>query len=330
MPHPRVEHSPHGLGVHNLESDKFMTKLARMQHLLIVLIGAMVVLAACGSRTEATPEPLPTAVPPTVTPIATPTNTPTAVPIATEVVVEPSDEDPEPEAATIVVAVNAEFKPFIFLDDNGNMAGFDVDLMNALSAAGNFEVGYQDRPFEGMLDALAAGEYDAAISAITITDARKEQVDFTAPYFQPGQAPVSFFSSGQGLGVRTDDATITGVASLTGGVNVGVKRDTTGDEYASTLEGITIVRFDDAAQALDALVDGTVQAVIVDITVIVDYIGQSQGAVKLVGGPVTQEEYGIAVNKGRPDVRELLDAALVQIREDGTYDQIFANWFGSP
>jgi ABC-type amino acid transport substrate-binding protein len=302
-----------------------MTNHARIQ---LLGIGTLLVLmlAACGgSRANATPEPPVTAetpIPPTVT-------APDA-PEATEEPAELSGEASASQTALLIVAVNAEFKPFIFMDENGNMVGFDVDLMNALSAAGNFEVGYEDRPFEGMIDAVAAGEYDAAISAITITDERREKVDFTAPYFQPGQAPVSFFSSGQGLAVRTDEATITGKESLTSGVIVGVKRSTTGDDYVSALDGVTVVRFDEASQALDALVEGEVAAVVVDIAVMTDYIKQSQGAVKLVGGPVTEEEYGIAVNKDRANVRELLDAALAQIREDGTYDQIFAKWFGSP
>ena len=300
--------------------------------MLAVSVMVALSLAACGgSREAAAPEATATEAPAEAEPTAAPTAEPTAAPAtAPEATQETTAQEPAAQTSGISVAVNAEFKPFLFMDENGNLAGFDVDLMNALSAAGNFEVGYENRAFEGMLDALAAGEYDAAISAITINDTRRQIVDFTAPYFQPGQAPVSFFSSGQGLGVRTDESAITGKESLTSGVIVGVKSGTTGDDYVSTLEGVTVVRFDEASQALDALVDGAVDAVVVDIAVITDYIKQSQGAVKLAGGLVTEEEYGIAVNKERADVREMLDAALAQIRADGTYDQIFAKWFGSP
>lgn len=247
-------------------------------------------------------------------------------------------EEATPEAAAeapaattgLSVAVNASFPPFLFTDDSGNLAGFDIDLMNALSAAGNFEVGYEDRSFDGMLEALAAGDYDAAMSAITINDTRRQIVDFTEPYFQPGQAPVSFFSAGQGMGVRSDEADIMGVDSLPGGSIVGVKRGTTGDDFASELESVTVVRFDESEQTLDALVDGAVDAAIVDIAVITNYIKESQGQVKLVGGLVTEEEYGIAVNPERPDVLDMLNAALEQVRADGTYDAIFDKWFGTP
>jgi ABC-type amino acid transport substrate-binding protein len=96
-------------------------------------------------------------------------------------------EEAAPAAPTsgLNVAVNANFRPFLFTDENGNLAGFDIDIMNALSAAANFEVGYEDRSFDGMLDALAAGEYDAAMSAITINDTRKEKVDFTCAVMTP-------------------------------------------------------------------------------------------------------------------------------------------------
>jgi polar amino acid transport system substrate-binding protein len=307
-----------------------MQKNARI-HLLVISALLLLMLAACGgSKATATPEPpAPTATSAAaVAPTAASPATPAA---ATQAPTQTLATAPS-QTSVITVAINAEFKPFVFKDETGNIVGFDMDLMNALSAAGNFEVAYATRPFEGMIDDVAAGKYDAAISAITITDARKQQVDFTAPYFQPGQAPVSYFSSGQGLGVRTDDATITSAASLTAtaGISVGVKRDTTGDAFVSALPGVNVVRFDESTQALDALVAGKVEAVVVDIAVLTDYIKQSQGKVKLAGGLVTEEEYGIAVNKQKPQVREMLDAALTKIRADGTYDKIFAKWFGAP
>jgi polar amino acid transport system substrate-binding protein len=292
--------------------------------LLVITAIAVLLLSACG-RTNETPTPEPAVTEPEVVaaPAATATSEPTPEPVA-------QPEATSAETTGITVAVNANFKPFLFVNENDQLAGFDIDIMNALSAVGNFEVAYEDRKFDGMLDALAAGDYDAAMAAITINDTRKEYVDFTAPYFQPGQAPVSFFSGGQGIGVRSDDTNVTVLDDLSAGTIVGVKRGTTGDDFASDLESVTIVRFDESEQALDALVDGAVDAVVVDVAVITNYIKESQGKVKLVGGPVTEEEYGIAVNKERTDVLEMLNAALTQIREDGTYDQIFAKWFGAP
>ena len=109
-----------------------------------------------------------------------------------------------------------------------------------------------------------------------------------------------------------------------------VKTGTTGDDFVVNETDAEVVRYAEAAPALDALVAGEVDAVVLDIAVMTDYIKTHPGAVKLVGGLVTEEEYGIAVNKDRPEVLERLTAALDQIRGDGTYDRIFAKWFGAP
>lgn len=309
-----------------------MHRLLVVRHVVVVLCAAALV-SACGGE-----EPTPTAPPPTptaievVAPTATP-EPPTPEPTATQA----PTPLPQGEAAptlwpmtSITVAVNAEFKPFLYKDETGRLVGFDIDLIEALATAGNFEPAYVDRAFDGMLEGVAAGQYDAAISAITINDARKELVDFTPAYFEPGQAPVSFFSSGQGLAVAGDNATITGTASLIDGVKVGVKTGTTGDDFATNETGAEVVRFPESEPALDALVAGEVDAVVLDIAVMTDYIKTHPGAVKLVGGLVTQEEYGIAVNKERPELLERLTAALEQIRSNGAYDAIFAKWFGAP
>jgi ABC-type amino acid transport substrate-binding protein len=316
----------------SIQPDKFTVRHSLVPLFTIAVVVLLLASACGGSESTAAPEEIATepevATVAPVEPTAEPTVEPQQEPIS-----EPAEETSvqEPSQTTgISVAVNANFKPFLYTDENGNLAGFDIDIMNALSAAGNFEVGYEDRAFDGMLEALAAGDYDAAMAAITINDKRKQIVDFTTPYFEPGQAPVSFFSAGQGIGVRSDNTDIMGTDDLSGGKIIGVKLGTTGDDFVSALDSVTVVRFDESKQTLDALVDGAVDAAVVDIAVITDYIKQSQGKVKLVGGPITEEEYGIAVNKDRRDVLEMLDAALAQIRSDGTYDQIFAKWFGTP
>ena len=121
-----------------------------------------------------------------------------------------------------------------------------------------------------------------------------------------------------------------GKDDLANGLVVGVKRGTTGDDYVAALPDVTIARFDESSEALDALAGGTVDAVVVDVAVIADYTKNNVGQVKLVGGPLTDEVYGIAVSKDRPDVLAMLNEALAEIRADGAYDQIVAHWFSAP
>src|SRR5215203_2411963 len=112
-----------------------MTKAPRI-HLLLVSALLLLLLAACGGGAEATPEPPAATVAPAT---VAPTDAPQAPEQATEA---PAAEASADHPASIVVAVNAAFKPFIYMDETGKMVGFDLDLMNALSSAGGFEVGF--------------------------------------------------------------------------------------------------------------------------------------------------------------------------------------------
>jgi ABC-type amino acid transport substrate-binding protein len=236
-----------------------------------------------------------------------------------------------PQVAALHVGVNAEFEPFVFLDPQGNLAGFDIDLLNALSAAGGFEVSYTNVPFDTLLAGVAAGEYDAAISAITITDERQQQVSFTDPYFEPGQGLLSYWSAGQGIAVPLSTTTILGAEDLGPGMRVGVKSGTTGADFVASETEAEGVPFAEADLALDALARGEVDAVVLDVAVIAEYISLHQAAsIKLTGRPVTDERYAMAVNPARPEVLALLNATLAQIRQDGTYETIVNKWFSNP
>ncbi len=285
----------------------------------LLLLGALILgLAACGApaATPAAPEPT-----------VAPTAAAEAVPAAT-VAAEPTPSTAQ--TGVITVGIDPAFEPFVFVKD-GKLAGFDVDLLNAMAADGDFEVAYVVSSFDEIFQGLQSGKYDAAISAITITDARKEIVDFTAPYFESGNAPVSFYNPGQGIAIRTDNTTITGPESLTEGVRVGVKTGTTGAAFATEKTTAELVEFAESKLALEALAAGELDAVIVDIPVIVGFIKSNPAAgLRVTGGPVTDEAYGIAVSKEKPEVLVTLDAALAKVRAGDQYAKLFNTWFGTP
>lgn len=302
----------------------------------LLLFGMILALLLAGcSRSTPTPEAAPVAEEPAATPAdaadepADEAATDGADEGAAEGVAE--GETAAAQTAVITVGVNAQFEPFVYLDANGNLAGFDIDIMNALNAVMDFEVAYENTTFEALFTDLESGQIDAAISAITVTDARKERVDFTEPYFASGLSPVSYFSAGQSLATRTDNTTVTGVDGLTEGVKLGVKQGTTGAEYAAANTTAEIVPFEESTPLLQALVNGDIDAVILDAPVIIRFIKSNLGAsIKLTGGPITEEVYAIAVGKERPQVLDGLNEGLQIIQEDGTYDAIYTKWFGAP
>lgn len=285
----------------------------------LLMVGLVMLLAACGGGAAAPTEPAvvaeatsePLSVEPTLI-LSTPT-TITA-----------------PSLAVLSVGVNAQFKPFVYYDEQGRLVGFDVDLIDALADAGNFEFGYVDLPLEELLAQVERGEIDIAISAITITPERQALFNFSEPYFGQGQAAVSYFSGGQGMAVRVDNMTITGTLSLSETARVGVKSGTTGATLAAETPA-EVVEFSEAEPALAALSAGEVEAVILDIPVIVNYIKTNPTAgIKLAGRPLTEEQYGIAISPTNSTALETINAALAQIQADGTFDAIMQYWFGSP
>ena len=295
---------------------------------LLVCFTFLLLLVAC---TRATPVP-------TVPPDA-PSVVPTVTLQATEVVPTHTALSPTatavPEAidltGTLVVGVNAEFKPFEYVDDQGALAGFDIDLIKALATAGGFEITFADREFASLIPGVVTGELDLAISAITITAHRQSQVAFTDPYFETGQAPIAALDAGQALAVRADNNTLQSIDQLTDTSRVGVQSSTTGDFFLTERTAAQIIRFDTAALALQALANGEVDAVLTDAPVIAQFITDHADLnLQLVSGPVNEEQYAIAVSQAQPALLARLNELLAELRANGEYDRIFNQWFGAP
>ncbi len=224
------------------------------------------------------------------------------------------------EGQTIKVGTNAEYPPFESVDEQGNIIGFDVELMDAIAADAGFEIEWVNTKWDGIFTALASGEFDAVISAATITPEREEEVDFSNPYFLAGQI----------ISVRAADAENVATPDDLAGKRVGVQTGTTGDTFATEIPGVEVVRFDEATLAFQALGNEEIDAVIVDAPTSVDIIANNPDLnLVTVGEALTDEFYGIAI---RPDFPELLDAvnaSLVNVIADGTYAAIFEAYFGA-
>lgn len=226
-----------------------------------------------------------------------------------------------PETKPFVVASDASFPPMEFVDETKAIVGFDIDMMNAVAAAMGFKVEYKNTAWDGIFAGLEGAAYDAVLSAVTITDERKQKYDFSEPYVNAGQIVV----------VRTDEMAITGDKTLAGKL-VGAQIGTTGAFAVQKIEGAKLKEYDTIDLAMLDLLNKNVDAVVVDTPVAANYVLASEnfkGKLKLVGTPFTEEYYGVLVRKGDPTgFLPKFNEGLKKIKADGTYDKIYAKWIG--
>ena len=219
----------------------------------------------------------------------------------------------------VKIGTNAEYPPFEYVDDDGNLAGFDIDLMAAIAEEADIEYEFVNTRWDGIFVALSSGEFDAVISAATITEERKETVDFSDPYFNAGQM----------IFVRADTTDISGPDDLVG-KSVGVQLGTTGDIWLSEETGSEVVRYDENTLAFQALANGDVDAAVADGPTGIDIVqANPEMGLKVVDGVYTDEEYGIAVQKERQDLLEAINKGLAAARASGKYDEINDKYFGT-
>jgi polar amino acid transport system substrate-binding protein len=224
-----------------------------------------------------------------------------------------------PKPKKYVIATDASFPPMEFVDSNKNIVGFDIDLMNAIAKAMNFEVEYKNTAWDGIFAGLESGDYDAILSSVTINDERKQKYDFSEPYVNAGQAVV----------VRADEAAIKSHKDLSG-KTVGAQIGTTGAFAVQQIAGAKLKEYDTIDLALMDLVAKNLDAVVVDTPVAADYALASdefKGKLKIVGEPFTDEYYGLCVRKGKnAELLRLFNEGLKKIKADGTYDKLYAKW----
>ncbi len=230
---------------------------------------------------------------------------------------------PAAQERVYAVGTDAAYAPFEFENDKKEVDGFDIDVVKAVAEKAGIQVKFINTPWEGIFASLDQGDRDILVSAITITDERKQSMDFSEPYFEATQ----LIAVGKGV---TDVKTFEDLK----GKKVAVQTGTTGDEVVQKLLGKTsedIKRFESTPLALKELESGGVQAVVADNGVIVNYMannGDKGLTVVSDNKSFAPEYYGIAVKKGNTEMQAKINEGLKAIKTDGTYDKIYAKWFG--
>jgi polar amino acid transport system substrate-binding protein len=218
----------------------------------------------------------------------------------------------------VVVATAATWPPMEYVDENKNLVGFDIDLMNEVAKAANFQVEIKNTAWDGIFAGLAAGDYQVVASSVTITDERKQTMDFSDPYVNAGQVLV----------VRKDTTGVTTLADMVG-KNVGAQIGTTGAIEIGKVNGVNLKTYDEVGLAFQDLVNGNIDGVVADSPIAANFALQKatyKEALKIVGQPFTAEYLGFAVKKGDTATLKLLNDGLAKVKSSGKLDELVAKW----
>lgn len=214
----------------------------------------------------------------------------------------------------IYVGTNAEFPPFEYLE-NGEITGFDMDLVHEIGKLVDADIKIVDMGFDGLLPALQMKKVDLVIAGMTANEERMKTVSFTQPYYTASQVII----------VKDGNDSIKSFADLKG-KKVGVMLGFTGDMVVNEIDGVKIERFNAAYAGIMALQAGKVEAIVLDSEPAKNYVAQNKGLV-LADADAEQEEYAIAVRKNDKALLEKVEKALSEIKANGTYDKLIQKYF---
>ena len=222
-------------------------------------------------------------------------------------------------AETIVMGSNCSFPPFEYIDEQGNPAGFDVEIGKLIAEKLGMDFYLENMDFDGLLLALNAEKLDFVIAGMTITEKRLEEVNFSNPYFDAQQVVV--VQNGYDGIQSADDIKDKAVS---------VQDGTTGFLMATeTLEipADKVVAFKTANDAVQELKLGRVDCMILDSAPAQVFVAQNDDLQILEGIDTEIEQYGIAIKKGNDELLAAVNELLAEIMENGVYDALIAEFF---
>jgi arginine/ornithine transport system substrate-binding protein len=223
------------------------------------------------------------------------------------------------------IGVEGAYPPFSYVQPDGELAGFDIDIAKALVEAMGAEVTLIAQDWDGMIPALMAKKYDAIIASMSITEERLKKVNFSKRYYR---TPVKFVTKKGAIPVFSRDAIK--------GKSVGVQRATVSDKYLSDVYGkdVKIKRYGTQDEAYLDLIAGRVDLLLADSVVLLDgFLKKDEGKDYEFVGPDFNdpkwfgEGIGVALRKQDKDLEELFNKAIETIRANGVYKTIQDKYF---
>ena len=222
------------------------------------------------------------------------------------------EEKKAEEDKTLVMATNAEFPPYEYYEGE-EVIGIDVDIAKAVAEELGMELKIEDMAFDSVIPAVSSGKADIALAGLTVTDERKENLNFTDTYAKATQVII----------VKEDSA-IAGPDDLEG-KKIGVQLGTTGDLYASDIKDAEVEQYNKGFEAVQATMQGKIDAVIIDSEPAKEFVAEAEG-LKILDEAFTEEEYEIGNAKDNDELHEKVNKALKSLKESGKLDEIVAEY----
>ncbi len=236
------------------------------------------------------------------------------------------------EKEVLTMATNASFPPYEYKEGD-KIVGIDAEIATAIAEELGMTLEIIDTEFGSIVGGVQTGKYDIGMAGMTVTDERKESVNFSNTYAKGVQSVIvaedSEYASFEDFYTGFDAEG--NPAGVKDGIKIGVQQDTTGDIYSSDkpenwgFNEENVVRFKTGNDAVQALKTGKVTAVIIDNEPAKSYVAATEG-LKILDGAYVEEDYAIAIAKENTELLEKINAALVKLTEDGTIPGIIEKY----
>jgi polar amino acid transport system substrate-binding protein len=222
-------------------------------------------------------------------------------------------------AADVRIATEGAYAPWNYLDENGELAGYEIDLGNEVCARAGVECEWVINEWDSIIPNLQAGNYDVIMAGMSITDERMEMIDFTEAYFPPDPSRYVALA-----GSEFDFDALSGA-------KIGAQGATIQAGYAEEnfSDGNTILTYELPDQSIADLAAGNLDLIIADGSYLEPIVEGSNGAIVFVGPDVNiGSGVGAGTRKDSADLNAAISQALASIKEDGTLEKLMVEYFG--
>ena len=216
------------------------------------------------------------------------------------------------EAGKLVMSTNAEFEPYEY-HDGDKIVGIDPDIAEAIANKLGLELVITDTAFDSIIPEVSSGKADMGMAGMTVNEDRKKNVDFSDTY-----------ASSKQVIIVKNGSDIKGADDLKN-KTIGVQLGTTGDIQGSSIEGVTMERYSKGFEAVQALSQGKIDAVLIDKQP-AQYFIKDQADLSILDEAFAEEDYAIAFKKGNTEIKDKVNKALEELKADGTIDKIIGKY----